>query len=83
MILCAFCGEWPITGNQKRYCSDLCYQAAKKIRERRKNTPPKPTEMIRTCLGPCGRPFMSMHKYNRVCSRCSRVMEKFVPINGM
>ena len=82
MILCAHCHQWPITGNQKLYCGVDCYFAAKRIRERHRKTPPPPEARIRTCLGPCGRPFMSAHKYNRICSRCSGVIERFVPLNG-
>ena len=32
--------------------------------------PPEPPQM-RDCVGPCGKPFLSEHKGNRICPRCS------------
>ena len=83
MILCECCGQYPVIPPMKRYCGIECYKDMKRIRERHRKTPPPPEARIRTCLGPCGRPFMSAHKYNRICSRCSGVIERFVPLNGM
>lgn len=82
-MICKHCKNEPVVHPQKSYCSDFCYREAKRIREARRKTPPKPTARVITCLGPCGRPFMSSDpKYNRICSRCSGRIEQMVPLNG-
>jgi hypothetical protein len=81
MILCKFCGQYPITGNQKVYCGDFCYKEAKKERERHRRTPPKPFSLIRECMR-CERQFTSDHRFNRLCERCKHSFEHMVPLNG-
>ena len=81
MILCQHCKAFPVTGNQKSYCSELCYREAKKIRERLRKTPPKPEAQTRKCMR-CDRLFHSEHKYHRLCNDCRRFSERLVSING-
>mgnify|MGYP001305425989 CR=1 FL=1 len=84
MTLCKHCHAHPITGNQKSYCSDLCYRDAKRVRERCRKAVSKPRGRVINCLGPCGRPFESLDPvYNRLCPRCSLRIGHMVPINGV
>lgn len=82
MTLCYHCKKEPVTGKQKMYCSQECYRQEKRRRERTRKTPPKPTAKLRTCLGPCGQPFLSDHKFNRVCGKCALNISHYVSVNG-
>ena len=83
MILCWHCKTKPVAGKQRMYCGPECYRLAKLIRERSRKTPPKPSARVITCLGPCGRPFLSPYpKYIRVCDRCKLGFSYLTAING-
>ena len=75
----------------RTYCSHACYAEAKRQRSRishpqyymsKPMATRKPTAKLRTCLGGCGRLFMSDYAGNRVCGTCRSKNSHLSSING-
>jgi len=91
--LCAYCKTVAIPDDyhNRTYCGKACKAAAARDREKRRywserpaapQRPPEGTAKLRTCLGGCGRLFLSEYAGNRVCGTCGLRNSHLSSING-